>query len=284
MGNNNRENLDYFMEEMNCSYAIYPYSLISRERIESLDAVGNDKVVNKKKLISGGFIINRSLAREGHTPFMFLTNCLLDIFKRPLSINPKLMNDEYADLIEQSLLDFYEMVTDERVILDTPLKAVGDKKRDMIKYLNEGRAVEIVLEQFMGSYSKKDAREPEMINDIVNIGTVFHEAFNERLAQARHFYVLTNKGIGTWYCSLGILPLVWCEIKFCIENQIKIKVCPYCGKFYVCPPNNPNKRHCGEQACLYQYNKESRGPNFEAERKSIRVPGRSAGRPKKVVK
>ncbi len=267
------EKVQSFSEKMNCNYAICLYA----GRIQEQAICG--EFSNKNEIFSKGLsyieaMIDFKKANSGIAPFLFLTNLLLDSFKETSNRMPKIMNNAYADMIESSLLDFYEgATTGDRAILDKPITLYDDRMTEMIRYATEVNHIIIFYKIVMGSRTKKDKAtiDYDLLNDL--LGHIDAQAiFAERLAQVRQYYFTDNDGnIGIWYCSQGILPLVWCEIKFCIEKRLRFKACPYCGHIYVCPPNNPNKGNCGDTQCrnifIQDRAKAKHGEHWEAERK-----------------
>lgn len=293
MVRNIQETLDLLLEEMNCRFALY---LLAKKSEPWQDYLSDVKVTNAKKYLTGGYMIDRREQINRSTDFMFLTNTLLKCFKQPLLENPKEMSIEYADLIGRSLLDFYKSTTGKQEVLDEPLGLSGEKIRNtfgyttaMIKYQNEVHCILIFLEQFLGSRTAENEsmRDHPLINELVSILDV-NKALNERSAQAKQLYHLDVTGrIMTWFCSSGLFPLIWSEIKFCVDNKLKVKACPFCGLYYVCPPNNPDKGYCGDKnKCGSQFTqaraKARHGGSWEAERKTRRDGTRKGqkGRPK----
>lgn len=81
------------------------------------------------------------------------------------------------------------------------------------------------------------------------------------------------------------IALCWSEIWYALEHQIKARICPYCGKVFRIPPNNPNTKHCQSYKCKKANNIEKMGGiekylEWDRERKK-RPKYRKRGRPPK---
>jgi hypothetical protein len=81
----------------------------------------------------------------------------------------------------------------------------------------------------------------------------------------------------------GLLPLCWMEIWYCLEHKIRARVCPYCGRVFKPPINNPNTKHCNDRNCKRLSFVDSRGgpeKYREWERNRKKIPGGKRGRPR----
>jgi hypothetical protein len=81
----------------------------------------------------------------------------------------------------------------------------------------------------------------------------------------------------------GLLPLCWMEIWYCLEHKIRARVCPYCGRVFKPPINNPHTKHCNDRNCKRLSFIDSRGgpeQYREWERNRKKIPGGKRGRPR----
>jgi len=94
--------------------------------------------------------------------------------------------------------------------------------------------------------------------------------------------------------SNSFLSLAWAEVWHYLEHHINARVCPYCGKIFQPPPNNPLKSNCLGRECKKRYEIDRHGGpdgnrEYERERKKNLVRRKmkdpknlkSPGRPKK---
>jgi len=81
-----------------------------------------------------------------------------------------------------------------------------------------------------------------------------------------------------------ILPFCWAEVWYCLEHKKRARVCPYCGKVFLPPPNNPKTAHCQSNPCRRAYLIEKHGGiegYREWERTRKKKSSGKRGRPRK---
>ena len=86
-----------------------------------------------------------------------------------------------------------------------------------------------------------------------------------------------------YYDSVGLLPLCWAEVYYSRVNNIRTRICPYCGKIFEVPLNNPWKHFCQDKVCKQAYVIEKHGGiegYREWERTRKKSTGGKRGRPK----
>lgn len=84
----------------------------------------------------------------------------------------------------------------------------------------------------------------------------------------------------------GLLPLCWAEVWYCLEHKKRARVCPYCGKVFLPPPNNPKTAYCQGGPCRRAYLIEKHGGiegYREWERTRKKKSSGKRGRPRKVL-
>lgn len=83
--------------------------------------------------------------------------------------------------------------------------------------------------------------------------------------EGKRIYVRGNKiKSRCYYSSAGILPLVWAEIKFAIENDIFIRRCPSCDNYFALAKNAMKKLYCNDKCRdKYRVQKDKQNPNYE---------------------
>ncbi len=96
---------------------------------------------------------------------------------------------------------------------------------------------------------------------------------------------LFNGQLTTLYESDTLLPLAWAEVWYALQNKLRFRVCPYCGKVFKLPNNAPFKSYCGDADCRQKYLIDYHG-GLEAYREWERVRkkklgGGKRGRPRK---
>jgi hypothetical protein len=202
---------------------------------------------------------------------LFLTSNLLLSFKDILdSDRPSLVNREYTNIVENSLHTFYKSI--EIIESQYNVPQLSDPTIT-VKLINEVTAVKNAIELWLDPYKEN----VDILNDsLPEFLITDHFAAAMSQVEQRPFFV--GKYVNYRYYADDILPLIWCEIKICLDNGINTRICPYCGAVYICPKRTPYKHHCGFKECKNKYVQESNkaryGEHWESERKANRKSGK----------
>ena len=97
-----------------------------------------------------------------------------------------------------------------------------------------------------------------------------------------HSFMLSDKLYRVYESVHGLLPLCWMEIWYCLEHNIRARVCPYCGRVFKPYKTNPNTMHCGDRNCkrlAFIKRKGGQEKYREWERNRKKKPGGKRGRP-----